>query len=62
MKRSLLDILCCPVCKGDLLIEVSSEDQDEIMEGRLTCPECCVEYPITEGIPDLLPRDPACRQ
>ena len=57
MKRSLLDILCCPVCKGDLVLQVVSEDENEIVEGSLTCPACNVRYPIREGIPDLIPRD-----
>jgi uncharacterized protein YbaR (Trm112 family) len=56
MKRRLLDILCCPVCKGDLLLQVREETGDEIVEGELTCAACRVRYPIHEGIPDLLPR------
>jgi uncharacterized protein YbaR (Trm112 family) len=56
MKHSLLDILCCPVCKGDLVLRVEKEDEKEILEGGLHCAACNVEYPIHEGIPDLLPR------
>ena len=33
MRRSLMDILCCPVCKGDLVLVVKSEDEKEILEG-----------------------------
>jgi uncharacterized protein YbaR (Trm112 family) len=58
MKTSLLDIICCPVCKGDLVLHVTKEDGPEIVEGSLTCPVCRVRYPICEGIPDLIPRDP----
>ena len=61
MKRRLLDILCCPVCKGDLDLRVESEDQTEILEGVLTCRACRVDYPIHEGIPDLLPRTSTMR-
>lgn len=57
MKHSLLDILCCPVCKGDLVLRVEMEDEKEILEGGLRCASCNVEYPIHEGIPDLLPRE-----
>ncbi len=56
MKRRLHDILCCPVCKGDLLLQVREETGDEIVEGGLICAACRVRYPIHEGIPDLLPR------
>lgn len=56
MKRSLMDILCCPVCKGDLTLRAEKEDGHEILEGGLHCKSCRVEYPIHEGIPDLLPR------
>jgi uncharacterized protein len=56
MKRSLMDILCCPVCKGDLDLRVKTEDEKEVLEGDLHCAACKVDYPIHEGIPDLLPR------
>jgi len=35
MRRSLMDILCCPVCKGDLVLSVAKEDDKEILEGGL---------------------------
>ncbi|HUU76040.1 MAG TPA: methytransferase partner Trm112 [Methanoregulaceae archaeon] len=56
MKRSLLPILCCPTCKGDLELRVKMENEREIVEGSLYCSACSVEYPIEDGIPDLLPR------
>ncbi len=55
MKRSLMDILCCPVCKGDLTLKVDKENQKEILEGELRCAACGAGYPIHEGIPNLLP-------
>jgi len=58
MKRSLLPILCCPVCKGDLVLVVTEEEEIEIITGILSCPACEVDYPIEDGIPDLLPRNP----
>ena len=57
MKRSLLPILCCPVCKGDLELTVEKENDEEIIEGTLKCGACRVSYPIEDGIPDLLPRE-----
>lgn len=55
MKRSLMDILCCPVCKGDLMLRADIENDKEILEGSLNCAACGVDYPIHEGIPNLLP-------
>ena len=55
MKRDLLDILACPVCKGDLILSVAKEDDREIVEGTLTCEVCSETYPIRDTIPNLLP-------
>ncbi|MCJ2520936.1 MAG: methytransferase partner Trm112 [Candidatus Thermoplasmatota archaeon] len=56
MKRDLMEILCCPVCKGDLELEVDVEEE-EILEGKLICNSCNEVYEIKEGIPNLLPPD-----
>ncbi|NLZ30072.1 MAG: Trm112 family protein [Methanomicrobiales archaeon] len=56
MKRGLMEILCCPVCKGTLLLTVTGETGDEVLEGTLRCEACRVDYPITGGIPNLLPQ------
>ncbi len=55
MKKSLMEILCCPVCKGDLQLTVKKEEGDEIIEGSLYCAKCNETYPIEDGIPNLLP-------
>lgn len=55
MKESLMEILCCPVCKSELELEASEWDEDEIVEGTLYCGECDHTYNISEGIPNLLP-------
>lgn len=62
MRRTLMDILCCPVCKGDLTIAVDTEDEHEILEGELLCSSCQVRYPIHEGIPNLLPQSPEIKR
>ncbi len=56
MKRSLLDILRCPECKGGLDLTVEREE-DEIEEGTLHCEKCGIDYPIEDGIPNMLPPD-----
>ena len=55
MKKDLMEILACPVCKGDLTLTVDSEEGDEVIEGSLHCAACNETYPITDAIPNLLP-------
>jgi uncharacterized protein YbaR (Trm112 family) len=57
MKRELLRLLCCPVCKGSLLLEVESEEANQIIKGTLICIACTLCYSIDDGIPNLLPPD-----
>jgi uncharacterized protein YbaR (Trm112 family) len=59
MKKDLMDILCCPVCKGDLKLTIKKEEGGEIIDGSLYCAKCNETYPIEDGIPNLLP--PALR-
>jgi uncharacterized protein len=56
MKKELLDILACPVCKGTLELKVEQEEAGRnITQGFLYCSMCCVRYLIVDGIPELLP-------
>ena len=56
MRRSLQEIVCCPVCRGDLELVVTAEaDDGEVLEGLFRCAACAVDYPIEDGIPNLLP-------
>ncbi len=57
MRRDLIEILACPVCKQELTLHVGREEDGEVMEGRLECANCPESYPIDEGIPNLLPPD-----
>lgn len=57
MRRDLMDILACPICKGELQLTVDQEDENEILEGTLYCPRDDERYPIEDGIPNLLPPD-----
>jgi uncharacterized protein YbaR (Trm112 family) len=55
MKRELMDILACPLCKGLLELTVDEEDEKEIIAGSLYCKKCAQRYPIVDAIPNLLP-------
>jgi len=55
MKRELMDILACPVCKGRLELTVEAEKEQKVVTGSLYCPRCQVRYPIVDSIPNLLP-------
>ena len=52
-----MDILVCPVCKGELKLSVDEENGTEIVNGSLHCAKCDVRYPIVDTIPNLLPPD-----
>ncbi|KXA92538.1 hypothetical protein AKJ64_02880 [candidate division MSBL1 archaeon SCGC-AAA259E17] len=43
--EDLLEILACPYCKESV----------ELKDEKLVCPECGREFPIVDGIPQMLP-------
>ncbi|MCX6003628.1 MAG: methytransferase partner Trm112 [Chloroflexi bacterium] len=55
MKKDLMNILVCPVCKGKLTLTIEKEAEKEIVSGSLYCGKCAVNYPIEDTIPNLLP-------
>ena len=55
MKKDLMDILACPVCKGSLELKVDEEEGDDVISGALLCAACNESYPIEDSIPNLLP-------
>ncbi len=57
MRKDLMDILACPMCKGELTLAVDEEEGDEVIRGTLACAACSEDYPIGDGIPNLLPPD-----
>jgi len=58
VKEELVEILGCPACKGKLELRVSDADGDEVIAGSLYCAACDIDYPISDGIPNLLPPEP----
>jgi uncharacterized protein YbaR (Trm112 family) len=57
VNEELMDIVCCPVDKEELELAVETREDEEIIEGTLTCTSCGAVYPIEDGIPNLLPPD-----
>jgi len=57
VKKELMEILACPMCKGNLELTVEKENGKEIISGWLYCAKCNERYPIVDAIPNLLPPD-----
>ncbi|MBW6469744.1 MAG: methytransferase partner Trm112 [Methanosarcinaceae archaeon] len=57
MKKELMNILACPICKGDLVLNITKENDEEIVSGTIYCSKCNEHYPIEDGIPNMLPPD-----
>jgi uncharacterized protein len=55
MKKELMEILACPVCKGELQLTIEEQEGEEIITGTLYCAYCQHSYPIEDSIPNLLP-------
>ena len=67
MRISTIKILCCPVCHGRLTLSVTEttvleDGEEDIVGGTLTCTACRVDYPVREGIPELIPPGAACSE
>ena len=45
---SLLQVLCCPKCRGPLAEQVDGE------RSSLVCAACQLRYAVEDGIPNLL--------
>ncbi|MCS7121202.1 MAG: Trm112 family protein [Archaeoglobaceae archaeon] len=62
MRKKLLDIICCPKCRGDLELtaeetkreEIKGVEEEIIITGKLVCKNCGKIYPIKDEIPYLL--------
>jgi uncharacterized protein YbaR (Trm112 family) len=49
LSKDLLEILCCPLCKGEIAFDPTA--------GTLTCHVCKVVFPVKDGIPMMRPED-----
>jgi SAM-dependent methyltransferase/uncharacterized protein YbaR (Trm112 family) len=57
VKRSLVPLLCCPDCKGDLTLVDDTPAMPDVETGSLTCDACSVPFPIVRGIPRFVGSD-----
>lgn len=53
MDKSILNDLCCPTCKKDMICVGVKESK--LVTGLLLCENCHARYEIIDGIPILLP-------
>src|SRR5262245_10152595 len=51
MRKDMMDILACPVCKGPLTLTITREEGNDVIEGSLHCANCNETYPIEDTIP-----------
>lgn len=56
MKRSLLQRLCCPVCRGFLRVEAAFDPagSEELIEAALRCQTCRRWFRVERGVADLV--------
>jgi uncharacterized protein YbaR (Trm112 family) len=46
--KELLDILACPACKADVILESAGAQE------KIVCGKCKRKYPVRDGIPIML--------
>lgn len=52
MYKAIINYLCCPKCRTNLALRVETENEDDVLEGTLTC-ECGHIYRINRGVADF---------
>jgi uncharacterized protein len=55
MKKSLLQLVVCPLCHGSLSCRSFEETDDTVESGWIICDACHTTYPLIGAIPRLLP-------
>lgn len=55
MRERLVAWLACPTCRAGLALTTTSRRGEDIREGALACSGCGTAYPITRGIPRMVP-------
>jgi SAM-dependent methyltransferase/uncharacterized protein YbaR (Trm112 family) len=57
MKKSLLELIVCPLCAARLACESFEEHAGEVTSGVISCATCTASFPVIIGIPRLLPHE-----
>lgn len=52
MYKAIVNYLCCPKCRADLALRVEIENEDDVLEGALTC-ACGHTFRISQGVADF---------
>lgn len=55
MRLALLELVCCPLCKGDLDVLTLAPGESSCENAVLCCRVCNSLYPVIAGVPRLLP-------
>ena len=55
MRERLLAWLACPTCRVALALTATACAGNDVREGVLSCTRCRAAYPITKGIPRMIP-------
>jgi SAM-dependent methyltransferase/uncharacterized protein YbaR (Trm112 family) len=61
MRESLTSVLRCPSCRTDGALRLAAthkSDDREVREGGLSCARCGGDFPIVDGIAELMPYPP----
>ena len=57
LKERLLQYLACPSCAGTIGLTSETREDDEIIEGQLSCASCARSWSITRGVPRFASMD-----
>jgi SAM-dependent methyltransferase len=57
MRRELMNLLVCPVCRGGLALDRERGSEDDIESGKLSCGSCAASYPILHFVPRFVPQE-----
>lgn len=50
MHKTLVALLICPICHGELKSRIAKRDEAHIIEGEFECKNCKRKYPVVDGI------------